>query len=111
MVSARDIYEKALTTWGEHLQLDKAREELGELVEAIDQYQSAKKRLVIEAKLEFEEEDLKPLIDHIIEEGVDVEIMLRQLRSNFPSKEWGRWEVFKVERLGNRLKEVIQVGN
>jgi hypothetical protein len=104
------VYQKAYDKWGEDAQLLKLIEELDELRQAVCDYQHRQFNLPIAQKMGtiFVESlpDPEKLVDHIIEEAVDVSIMVRQLKIIFPKRQprWKYWLKFKVDRLAERVK-------
>jgi NTP pyrophosphatase (non-canonical NTP hydrolase) len=94
------IYERAITAWGENLQLDMVVEECSELIRAIMKYKRklATGGLYLEAR------------ESMAEEVADVSIMIEQLkfmRLNdiaHPFKDdIKRWMEYKLDRLEYRL--------
>ena len=82
------IFEKALTYFGEEAQLDILIEEMSELTQAI-----------CKRKRGFDVDAM------IIEELVDVEIMLTQIKLLFPSSAINCVRVKKMKRLAATLKK------
>lgn len=81
----KTLCEKAISKWGEAAQINKAIEELSELVIALTRYQNLNLR-----DEDYQEKAYK-ILDNIHEEREDVEIMLRQLDVIFGrSEEWQR---------------------
>jgi NTP pyrophosphatase (non-canonical NTP hydrolase) len=107
-MKGKDIYEKALNKWGEDSQLDKTKEELGELIEAINDYQTITRIRKLTNEITNQESDL--FIDHIIEEATDCRIMISQLQVKFPGDRWKRWLTFKIERLINLVNKIDASG-
>lgn len=86
-----ELYKKAVELWGVDFQLDMIIEECLEMCHAILKYKRGKGR-----------------IDDIIEEGVDVYIMLRQLRHILVADYFqDTWDEVKFKKL-NRLEELIE---
>lgn len=89
-----DILNKAIETYGEHSQIDKAIEEMAELTKAL-------------LKLRYCEKDFERQIvqDAVSEEMADVEIMLTQLHMIFGNtKKVEEYQIKKIKRLERRLK-------
>jgi len=82
-----ELYQKAIDQWGEPLQKIMVIEECAELIKAISKW------------FRGQASD-----DDLIQEMVDVQLMINQLRViiNDESK-WDRWWAYKVERLKERL--------
>lgn len=88
-----DILNKAIETYGEHSQIDKAIEEMAELTKAL-------------LKLRYCEKDFERQIvqDAVSEEMADVEIMLTQLHMIFDNtKKVEEYQIKKIKRLERRL--------
>ncbi len=99
------ILEGAIAKWGERIQVDKAVEELGELIQALMKYcavwdspQFQGGRMTQEAWSTVTKENI-----HILEELADVIIVTKQLELIFgdPTK----WEIQKLERLERMVQE------
>lgn len=88
------ILENAIAKYGVYAQIDVAIEEMSELTKAL----LKERRAVGTANYD------DSLRDHILEEMADVYIMLNQLSLIFG--DCSEWEVYKLERLETRLKEV-----
>ena len=89
-----DILNKAIETYGEHSQIDKAIEEMAELTKAL-------------LKLRYCEKDFERQIvqDAVSEEMADVEIMLTQLHMIFGNtQKVEEYQIKKIKRLERRLK-------
>lgn len=89
-----DILNKAIETYGEHSQIDKAIEEMAELTKAL-------------LKLRYCEKDFERQIvqDAVSEEMADVEIMLTQLHMVFGNtKKVEEYQIKKIKRPERRLK-------
>lgn len=88
-----EIYKRALDRWGEDAQINMAIEECGELIVAL---------------IKRNRNRNKSSINQIIEEMVDVEIMIEQLKIIFSTKhsefESFTFEIYKRRKL-NRLNE------
>lgn len=93
----KTLCEKAISKWGEAAQINKAIEELLELVIALTQYQN----LNLQDK-DYQEKAYK-ILDNIQEEREDVEIMLRQLDSIFGRSD--EWQRKKYEHLRQIVRE------
>ena len=89
MKKEQDLCFKALTKWGIESQLNQAVEEMAECIVAINHFKR-KGSNVTEIEL--------------IEECVDVEIMLIQLRYIFNQKIWSIKFAEKIQRLEELLK-------
>jgi hypothetical protein len=81
-----NIYEQAVKKWGNASQLLQTIEECAELIKAITKMLNRG----------------GPVID-VIEEAVDVQFMLNQLRAMIPSDDWRR---FRSEKMAY-LKELL----
>ena len=95
---ARAIEQAAIDFYGGENQLEKAVEELGELIVAIQKLRTEK---------DPDEGQAGELIDHVAEEVADVEIMLDQIKLMMEDGEdaVGSWKVFKLLRLNKRMQE------
>lgn len=83
----KEIYAKALETWGEEAQIAMVFEEMAELQKELCKALRGKKRT-----------------DAIAEEIADVEIMLEQMKLHFGvDGDVENYKVCKLERLKNRL--------
>ena len=92
---SENILERAVKTYGEASQLDKAIEEMSELTKAILKLRYCKKPY-----------ELQILQDAVNEEMADVEIMLYQMKIIFDNKvEVEMQKVKKIERLQRRLEK------
>lgn len=91
------ILEGAIMEFGAYAQIDHVIEEMSELTKALIK----ERRAVGTANYD------ESLRDHIREEMADVYIMLNQLSLIFG--DCSGWEVYKLERLETRLKEVSTV--
>ena len=85
-----NIYKQAVKVWGLESQLGLVQEECAELIKVIN------KRFRGKASLE-----------EFIEECVDVELCIEQMKSVFQDERntWDRIKIMKVERLKDLLKE------
>jgi len=83
------IYEDALKAWGASAQLGMVQEECAELIKVINKYFRGKANDT-----------------DVIEECVDVELMIYQMRELFKDERntWDRIKIEKVERLNTLLK-------
>ena len=81
------IYERAVKRWGIKSQLGMLQEECAELIAAVNKYWRGKS------------------IDLVIDELVDVEIMIEQMRYIFPKDEWQARRIHKLRRLRRTLDE------
>ena len=83
------IYAQALKEWGLEVQLGMVQEECAELIKVINKHFRGKASL-----------------EELIEECVDVELMINQMREAFSDKRntWGRIKIEKVERLNDLLE-------
>lgn len=75
-----DIFQQAIYEWGQDKQLDMVTEECAELIVAVNKYRRGKG------------------VDGIIEEAVDVELCLTQIRRMFPDQ-LDNWEKIKGQKL------------
>lgn len=89
-----DLYRKAFKVWGEYRQLLKTVEEAGELQKAIARYM-----------IPLYDEDLGSwdkgeLITELMEEVVDVEIMIGQIKIAF-ARHGGLYDLCRFEKVEN----------
>ena len=90
----KDVLQRAIDTYGEERQIDKALEEMSELTKALLKMRYAKSTGV--------ERDI--LMDAVSEETADVEIMLEQLHMIYQNdKKVEEYKQKKIERLERRL--------
>jgi len=82
------IYEKAIVAWGKDSQLLQTTEECAELIKSIMKHLNRGEPY-----------------DNIIEEAVDVDIMVKQLKTMFPSDLWKNVKQEKLARLKRLLQE------
>lgn len=87
----KTICERALKAWGLQAQLDMVIEEMAELTKAIIKYRRGKDRCV----------DLL----NVLREGIDVQIMVMQLETIFPSKDWQMEKQAKLNRIQVKLDQ------
>ena len=89
MSRQNDLLTKALASWDTESQLDMVIEECAELIDAIQKYRRGRVK-----------------IDALIEEGVDVELCVAQLKliANPDGLLWELWQTKKLERLERLLK-------
>lgn len=94
----RALYERAIKHYGEAVQIVKALEEFGELIQAIS-------KGLIESPAGLEDDDLaRAIVDHINEEMADAQIMLEQLTVIFKNESAVlQWKDRKLDRLKERL--------
>jgi len=87
------IYDAALEEWGLALQAMMLMEECGELIAKLNQWLRG-----------------RTTVDELMEEMVDVDIMLNQIRRavNDESK-WAMWRDWKMERVKGRIPEATWV--
>ena len=78
-----DIYQWAVTRFGAAHQINKAAEELGELIQALMRYRNG-----------------EPVIGNVCEEIADVEIMLEQLKVILGERYEKYLELKKAEKIG-----------
>lgn len=98
----RALYERAIAHFGEGMQLLKAMEEAGELVQAVAKYTA----LPVPAMSDAEAEYAKRTIDHLAEEIADVRIMLDQMEMIADCHDQvDRWKWKKIKRLRERIEE------
>lgn len=89
-MTENEIYRKAIDKWGRDSQLGVAQEESAELIQAISKY--------------FRHGDIKA-IEKVIEEAVDAEIMINQVKAIFPYKEiWDKHKKVKLDRVSKLLE-------
>jgi len=86
----KKLYKEAIEKWSIDFQLDMVCEECAELIKAILKYRRG--------KIHYSE---------IIKEGVDVEIMIEQLKEilDYPM-DWKRFRRLKINRLKGMLEDV-----
>lgn len=85
-MSEKNIYERLIERYGPEKQLEMVIEECAELIKAIQKYKRVKpghEKKVVEAD--------------VIGEGVDVEIMIEQLKLIFPNR--NLWNALKRAKL------------
>jgi len=84
-----DIYEQALDAWGADAQLGMVQEECAELIKVINKHWRG-----------------KATDADVMEECVDVELMINQMRVLFKDdfNTWDRIKIKKMERLNDLLK-------
>lgn len=105
------IYKRAFHAWGIEPQLLKTVEELSELQRAIARYLILRciGRNENMAKQEFAKDvdfwDLNDLTKNIVEEIVDCEIMLNQLKEYFDENLYAQYRTEKLIKLDRLLKE------
>ena len=100
-MTAKEIMQKAINTYGLENQMIKTVEELSELSQALCK---SIIRLNYTKEKTSLEDDLKS-VDNIFEEMADVEIMLEQCKIMFQcDKEVSAWKHKKIERLERRLE-------
>lgn len=100
-MTAKEIMQKAINTYGLENQMIKTVEELSELSQALCK---SIVRLNYTKEKTSLEDDLKS-VDNIFEEMADVEIMLEQCKIMFQcDKEVSTWKHKKIERLERRLE-------
>lgn len=98
-MTAKEIMQKAINTYGLENQMIKTVEELSELSQALCK---SIVRLNYTKEKTSLEDDLKS-VDNIFEEMADVEIMLEQCKIMFQcDKEVSAWKHKKIERLERR---------
>jgi NTP pyrophosphatase (non-canonical NTP hydrolase) len=93
-MTEQEIYKKAIDKWGRDSQLGVAQEECAELIQAISKY--------------FRHGDFKA-IEKVIEEAVDAEIMINQIKVIFPYQEiWDKYRKMKLNRVEENLKGSVR---
>jgi len=100
------IYLRAFHTWGIELQLLKTVEELSELQKAIARYLI--KRCIERDQRIFKKADfwdINDLTNDIVEEIVDCEIMLNQLKEYFDENVYNQYRTEKIIKLRRLLTE------
>lgn len=96
--SDRAVLKAAIDKYGQHNRLAQTQEECAELIQAI-------------SKLNRSEDSdhpgraAKAALNHLMEETVDVQIMLEQIRIMFPSKAYDSIRAQKITRLEKRMKK------
>lgn len=86
------IYQKAIDKFGKGAQLDMVVEECAELIHAI---QKIKRNIYWRDNI----------IKNVVEELVDVEIMLEQLKYMLPKNLYEEARIFKLKRLEDLINE------
>jgi len=90
-MTEHEIYKKIIDTWGVNGQLGLAQEECAELIQAISKYFR---------NAEYE------TIENIIEEAVDTEVMIKQIKIIFPYQElWDKYKKQKLARVETLLNK------
>jgi len=88
-MNAREIYRLVVNQYGESYQVDKAIEEMGELIQALIKYRQHGTNK-----------------DNVAEEMADVEIILSELKLIFSNRESVKeWKKYKLERLESNVKK------
>ena len=84
-----NIYQQALEVWGQESQLGMVQEECAELIKVINKYWRGKAGK-----------------DDVVEECVDVELMINQMKELFADERntWDRIKMVKIERLNELLR-------
>ena len=91
----RTLLQRAITTFGKDTQINKAVEELGELVTALGRFEGNRQAAAPE---------YNRMMDNIAEEIADVRIMMYQLCMIYDLEERAvQWEYYKLGRLKDRL--------
>lgn len=85
----RPLAERALSTWGQHAQVEMVQEEMAELLVTLSQWKRGRLN-----------------IDNVAEEVADVEIVLHTLRILVGDKLVDAWKAAKLDRLQDRLDKV-----
>jgi len=85
-----NIYERALRTWGIDAQLGMVIEECAELIKAINKHWRG-----------------KCTKEELIEECVDVELMIAQMKEYFKD-DIGTWDKIRIQKI-ERLNELLNV--
>lgn len=105
-----NIYEKAINHYGKENQLHKTKEELAELIVAINQHMKTEDKLASEDTEELFKQALTSTLKQrrfdLVQEIADVEIMLTQLKMvlNINATEVREVKQFKLERLVKRIE-------
>jgi hypothetical protein len=88
-----NIYDEALKAWGKEAQLGMVQEECAELIVAINKLRRGRS------------------VNNVIEECVDVELCLEQMKNMFPEyiQVWNRMREEKLLRLYNLLHPQVSV--
>lgn len=90
-MTEEELMTKAITIFGAYSQIGMVQEECAELIQAINKYRR---------------KGDKSSEENIIEEAVDVELMIQQLKIMFPSKLWETCKKNKLNRLSDLIKEI-----
>ncbi len=89
------LYEKSLKKWGFDFQLDMVVEECAELIKAVQK-----------SKRKSNSETFQERMESIVEEAVDVDLMIEQLKLMIPVRDfWERMKARKIRRLKAMLNE------
>lgn len=80
-----NVYDRAIKSWGIMAQLGMVQEECAELIAAINKFRRSNSPEIV------------------IDELIDVEIMLEQMRHIFPADQWEAKRAYKLQRLELKL--------
>jgi len=95
-MSKDQILDKAIKVYGKDLQIDKAVEEMGECIAALQRFKLA----------QYTQEGpsiMKEKLKDVYTEIADVKIMMEQLTKIFGEEEIEEQELYKLKRLRKRL--------
>lgn len=96
--SDRAVLKAAINKYGPKNQLAMAQEECAELIQAISKLNRAEDN-------DHPGRAAKAAMNHLMEEHVDVQIMLDQIRIMFPSRAYDTIRAQKIARLEKRLNQ------
>lgn len=99
-MNEQEILNKAVETYGEESQIDKAIEECSELIQALCKY----KRVLNKS---YTTPEYEAVVSDVFGEIADVQIMMKQLNIIFNSEEIAFAEIFKLQRLERSLIEKL----
>ena len=91
-MNEHEIYQWAVTRFGAHHQINKAAEELGELIQALMRYGNG-----------------EPVIGNVCEEIADVEIMLGQIKIILGERYEAYLNLKKAEKIGKLARHLCLV--
>ena len=98
-IEPREILKQAIEEYGENFQIEKAIEEMSELIFAIQ-------KLKIGTHIESSEKKILELTENVVEEIADVSIMMSQLAIIFGEKPVNAYTKLKLIRLHNRVNNL-----
>ena len=92
-VTRRELYQLALEAWGADAQIGMFIEEIGEVLTALNKMNRKSNGCSTE---------------DFIEELVDLEIMLEQMKNLFPCTDWNQIKYRKLSRLEEKLGVILE---